>query len=171
MRRWTILLVLGFGVLSASCGNDNPAPVTPGSPGANPTPTATPTWAGYPEPAEGLGEISITEFNAFMEEANPPWRAFPLRATLEFIWGGKPPSKELPPITTTLVQKTTPETGTEASVTLVEDGLYDDSTAAVRYRLEFERQNGGIWRLTSAFVDQRCARGPDTKSFTTEPCI
>ncbi len=174
VKRPAVLALLALAATASACGGDNSGPAAARSPASIPPPSATPTWAGYPQPEEGAGDISVTEFNQFVEETNPPWRGSPLRATMEFIFGGEPPAPgkfELPPITTTLVQNTTPETGTKASVTLVEEGLYDDSTAAVRYRLDFQRQNGGIWRLTSAFVDQRCARGPDTKNFTTELCI
>ncbi len=175
MRR-QVLFVIALGLLVSSCGDDNSGRRPARSPSPRPasSPTATPTWAGYELPAEGAGEISVTEFNQFIEETNPPWSGSPLRATVEFIVGGEPPppaESELPPITTTLVQNTTPETGAEASVTLVEEGLYDDSTAAVRYRLEFTRQEDGSWRLTSAFADHRCHRGPDTKNFITEPCL
>ncbi len=167
MRR-RMLFVLVLGLLAASCAGDDSAPTAAQSPSPNVTPTATPTWAGYPEPAGGLGEISVTEFNAFVEEANPPWNTTPLRSAVEFVYGGPPP--EALPFTTTVTQEASPELGTEASVTITEEGLLDDAIAAVRFRLEFERNDNGPWRLVSAFKDQRCARGPDTAEFTTEPC-
>ncbi|HEX2089810.1 MAG TPA: hypothetical protein VHI54_07795 [Actinomycetota bacterium] len=166
MRRWTILLIAAVSTLAVNCASDNSPPRAARSP--NPTPTATPTWAGYPQPAEGLGEISITEFNDFIQEANPPWDTSPLRSAVEFVYGGPP--QEALPFTTTVTQETSPEIGTEATVTITEEGLLDDAIAAVRFQLEFQREDDGTWRLTSAFKDQRCARGPQTEEFTVEPC-
>jgi hypothetical protein len=169
VRRWTIFLVVAFGALLASCANDDSGPTATRSPAANPTPTATPTWAGYPEPEGGLGEISVTEFNAFIDESNAPSGTSPLRSAVEFVYGG-PPQESLP-FTTTVTQEASPEIGTEASVTITEEGLLDDAIAAVRFRLEFQREDAGTWRLVSAFRDQRCARGPQTEDFTVEPCV
>jgi hypothetical protein len=69
-----------------------------------------------------------------------------------------------------VTQEASPEIGTEATVTIIEEGLLDDAIAAVRFRLELQRQDDGVWRLVSAFKDQRCARGPQTDEFTVEPC-
>jgi hypothetical protein len=168
VRRWTILLVLAFATVAASCANDDSGRVTPGSPIAVPTPSATPTWAGYPQPAEGVGEISVTEFNAFVQETNPTWETSPLRSAVEFVYGGPP--QEALPFTTTVTQEASPELSSEASVTITEEGLLDDAIAAVRIRLEFRREDDGTWRLISAFKDQLCARGPQTQEFTEEPC-
>ena len=170
MRR-QILFIVTLGALVSGCAGDASRPTAARSPAASPTPSATPTWAGYPKLAEGSGEISVTEFNDFVEQTSPPWSTLPLHAAIEFIYGGTDPSKEQLPLTTTLIQKTNAEAGTEANVTLVSDGIWDDSTAAIRYRLAFRQENDGTWRLVSAFTDHRCARGPDTKNFTTEPCI
>ncbi|MDP8955487.1 MAG: hypothetical protein M3N24_00790 [Actinomycetota bacterium] len=167
VRRWTILLVAAMAVVVTGCGNDNSRPTAVQSPSL-PAPTASPTWAGYPEPEGGLGEISVTEFNAFINATRPPWNTTPLRAAIEFVHGGPPP--EALPFTTTVTQEASPEGGTEATVTITEEGLLDDSVAAIRHRLEFQRENDATWRLVSAFVDQRCARGPQTEDFTVEPC-
>jgi hypothetical protein len=163
-----ILFVVTLGVLVSSCAGDDSGPTAARSPAATPTPTATPTWAGYPQPAEGAGEISVTEFNAFVQETNPPWETNPLRSAVEFVYGGPP--QEALPFTTTVTQEASPEAGTEATVTITEEGLLDDAISAVRFRLEFQREGEGPWRLTSAFKDQRCARGPQTEEFTVEPC-
>ena len=155
-------------LLGVSCANGNSGPTAGRTPNANPTPSASPTWAGYPEQEGGVGEISVTEFNDFIESTKPSWITDPLRAALEFIHGG-PPSQEALPFTTTVIQKANGEESTEARVTVVQEGLLDDATAAIRYRLEFAREDGGTWRLVSAFEDQRC--GPQTESFTVEPCV
>ena len=164
-----ILFVVTFGVLVSSCAGDDSGPTAARSPTASPTPSATPTWAGYPEPAGGLGEISVTEFNNFIDQSNPAWNTSPLRSAVEFVYGGPP--QETLPFTTTVTQEASPEAGTEATVTITEEGLLDDAIAAVRFQLEFQREGEGTWRLTSAFKDQRCARGPETEEFTVEPCV
>ncbi len=167
MKRPAIFLLLVLTLAVSACASDNSGP-TARSPAANPTPTATPTWAGYPRPAEGAGEISVTEFNAFVQETNPSWETSPLRSAVEFVYGGPP--QEALPFKTTVTQEASPELSTEAHVTITEEGLLDDAISAVRFRLEFQREGQGTWRLTSAFKDQRCARGPQTEEFTVEPC-
>ena len=168
MKRLTIFAFLVLAVTAPACASDNSGPTAARSPAANPTPTATPTWAGYPQPDEGAGEISVTEFNAFVQGTNPPWETSPLRSAVEFVYGGPP--QEALPFKTTVTQEASPELSTEAQVTITEEGLLDDAVSAVRFRLEFQREGEGTWRLTSAFKDQRCARGPQTEEFTVEPC-
>jgi hypothetical protein len=163
--KWrTFFLLIVLGVVASACTNDNPA-----ISGAR-TPSSGPTWRGYPRPAEGRGEISVAGFNQFIKETNPPLNTSPIRAAAEFIYGGGA-SREAVPFTTTVVQKASPEGGTEASVTVTEEGLLDDAIAAVRFRLAFRRQKDDTWQLLSAFVDQKCARGPQTQEFTVEPCV
>jgi hypothetical protein len=162
-------LVLTAVALGASCANDNSGRTAARGGSPRPAPTTTPTWAGYPEPDGGLGEISVTEFNDFLDRANPLWNRSPLRSAVEFVYGGPP--QEALPFTTTVTQEASPELSTEATVTITEEGLLDDAIAAVRYRLEFRREDTGAWRLVSAFRDQRCARGPQTEEFTVEPCV
>lgn len=168
-----LLFVVALGVLVSSCAGDSSDRTAGRSPAAAATPTATPTWAGYPEPEGGLGEISVTEFNEFIEASKPSWSSDPLRSALEFVYGGRPPSQEALPFTTTVIQKTNGEESSEANVTITEEGLLDDATSAHRFQLEFQRGDDGTWTVVSAFTDQRCARGPEANKFTSDPsaCI
>ncbi|HEX2267558.1 MAG TPA: hypothetical protein VHI97_05065, partial [Actinomycetota bacterium] len=137
VKRQAVLVFVVLAVTASACASDNSGPTAGRSP-ANPSPTATPTWAGYPQPAEGAGEISVTEFNAFIAEVNPPWNTSPLRSAVEFVYGGPP--QEALPFTTTVTQEASPEVGTEATVTITEEGLLDDAIAAVRFQLKFQRE-------------------------------
>ncbi len=164
-----VVLVLAMGVM-ASCGRENSAENAPRGGATAPTagPTADATWEGA-QP-ERLGDISVDEFNDFIDQTNPPWAGSPLRAALEFVQGSSP-SEEPLPATTTVIQETSPEIGTEAVVTLTEEGLLDDAIAAVRYQLTF-LQEEGRWRLSAAHVDQKCARGDQpAEEFTVESCV
>jgi hypothetical protein len=50
-------------------------------------------------------------------------------------------------------------------------GLLDDSVAAVRYTLAFERDGDGTWVLRSASWAQRCAPDRGHDGFSPEPCV
>jgi hypothetical protein len=153
-------------------------------PSAEPTPEATvessePTpeetvesprsavWGQPPDVNLSSGTVSIDEFNVFLEAADPSWAHSPLRATLEFLLLDEPDAQA----TTVEIETVSPEGGDEASVTVIKDGLADDSVGAIRFVLDFKRQGDGSWRLRSAKWAQRCQVGRGHQDFSTELCV
>ncbi|MGH2573287.1 MAG: hypothetical protein ACRDGU_07390 [Actinomycetota bacterium] len=163
------LLVAGTVVMLAmgGCGSRLEARFAEPSATLEPTDSGRPLWDGFPPP-EASGEISVAEFNEFLEASDPASIRSALREALVFLYpGGSDPEAA----TTSLVLESNPETGQEAVVTVTADGLLDDSVRAVRYELVFERQADGTWRLSSASWAQRCAPRRGHQDFTPELCI
>ncbi len=55
-------------------------------------------------------------------------------------------------------------------VTIVRDGLLDDSLRGVRWDLRLERTQSGGWKIAEAKRAWRCRRGADTERFLAGPC-
>lgn len=55
-------------------------------------------------------------------------------------------------------------------VTLTQTGLPDDSIRGMRYRLEFEPTNAGIWKLQWVGKQYTCQPGRGSQEWTTEWC-
>lgn len=147
-----------------------PSPAASAAPSPTETPEASPpeaaVWEQFPT-LESSGAIPVDEFNAYLESTEPPWATSPLRASLEFLRLDEPVA-----LTTSVVMEThPPEGGDEAEVTVTKDGLADDSIAALRYVLEFERRADGSWRLRAAAWTQRCQPGRGHQDFTPELCV
>jgi hypothetical protein len=65
--------------------------------------------------------------------------------------------------------KSSPEGGGPTTVTVLQEGLADDSVAAVRTVLRYEPDGDG-WRLVSSTRTQRCRQGRGHHSFTAADC-
>ena len=90
-------------------------------------------WDGPPRPDES-GNIAVEGFNRFLSR-NADLARSPVRATIEFVRLKDPNA-----LTTRVRAKASQlENPSSVRVTLIEDGLPDDSIRAVRYRLEFKR--------------------------------
>ena len=63
--------------------------------------------------------------------------------------------------------RTTPPTGV---VTLVEDGLQDDSLGAIWHQVLLQRGADQRWVVTGHRQAQRCRRGGNTRDFRAELC-
>jgi hypothetical protein len=64
-----------------------------------------------------------------------------------------------------------PEGGDPANVSLLLDGLLDDSVRARRYDLTLSRRADGTWQLDSASWAQRCQEGRGHQAFTPALCL
>ena len=71
--------------------------------------------------------------------------------------------------TTTLAQAS-PEGGGPTTVTVLQEGIADDSVAAVRHVLRFEPDGDG-WKLVSNARTQRCQAGRGHQNFTSAECV
>jgi hypothetical protein len=63
-----------------------------------------------------------------------------------------------------------PEGGGPTTVTVLQEGLADDSVEAVRHVLRFEPDGDG-WRLVSKTRTQRCQPGRGHRAFTSADCV
>jgi hypothetical protein len=68
------------------------------------------------------------------------------------------------------VAKASPEGGGPTTVTVVQEGLADDSVAAVRNVFHYEPDGDG-WRLVSVFRTQRCRVGRGHQDFSAAACV
>jgi hypothetical protein len=68
------------------------------------------------------------------------------------------------------VAQSSPEGGGPTTVTVLQEGLADDSVEAVRYVLRYEPDGDG-WRLVSKVRTQRCHQGRGHRDFTSANCI
>ncbi|XDZ52404.1 hypothetical protein AB8Q18_04955 [Neisseriaceae bacterium CLB008] len=62
------------------------------------------------------------------------------------------------------------ENATEATVTLIESNLLDDSVAAVK-NVFFLKREGEVWHIDQTHSFQKCRRGGDTVRFTQKRCL
>jgi hypothetical protein len=155
-----VLLLLLAVVLAAGCGygDDDEA-----SPRSDAQAQAVPRT---PEPEDGTGSLPVDEFNDFVDAERPAFATSALRTAIEFAHAGEGQAAM-----TSVVAFEGPEgTADEASVTVTRDGLADDSTRALRYRIVLERADDESWRLRSAQRTQRCQRGRGSQEFSTKLC-
>jgi hypothetical protein len=68
------------------------------------------------------------------------------------------------------VAKSSPEGGGPTTVIVLQEGLADDSVAAVRTVLSYEPAGDG-WRLVSSTRTQRCRPGRGHQEFASADCV
>ena len=66
--------------------------------------------------------------------------------------------------------QSSPEGGGPTTVTVLQQGLADDSVAAVKNVLRYQPQGEG-WRLVSSERTQKCQPGRGHQSFATSDCV
>ena len=62
------------------------------------------------------------------------------------------------------------EAPTASRVTVIRDGLLDDSLRGERWDMKFHRTATGQWRISEVMRAWRCRRGPDTDRFSATRC-
>jgi hypothetical protein len=70
----------------------------------------------------------------------------------------------------TTTAQSSPEGGGPTTVTVVQEGIADDSVEAVRYVLRYEPDGDG-WRLVSKSRAQRCRQGRGHRDFSSADCV
>jgi hypothetical protein len=68
------------------------------------------------------------------------------------------------------VAKSSPEGGGPTTVTVIQEGIADDSIAAVRTVFRYEPDGDG-WRLVSTVKTQRCRPGRGHQDFAAGDCV
>lgn len=109
------------------------------------------------------GVLPVAAFNARAERVDEPWERDLAKITDEFLAVREQESGSRS------FQATS--SGDSASVSLVIDGLGDDSVRARRYELALTRRADGTWRIDSARWAQRCHEGRGHQDFSPEPCV
>jgi hypothetical protein len=66
--------------------------------------------------------------------------------------------------------ESSPEGGGPTTVTVLQEGLADDSVAAVKTVLRFDPHGDG-WRLVSTDRTQRCRKGRGHRDFSASDCV
>jgi hypothetical protein len=129
---------------------------------ASSTQTETAAWAGVPVSGGNQKQL-LESFNLYLK--NRQGQASPTQLALEFVRAGRTQAA----LTTTHAQAS-PEGGGPTTVTVVQDGLADDSVRATRNILRFVPA-GAKWRLESAARAQRCRPGRGHTDFAAGDCI
>ena len=129
-----------------------------------------PTDAGWPGSVEvdtDAASVSAPGLNEYVDENGPVWAVDPWTFALQLA------SSVGPDEYVTIREfggDLLGQDGTSGTFALTSEGVADDSVGAIRYTLELRRSGDGLIRLGSATWSQRCRRGADTESFTTEAC-
>jgi hypothetical protein len=136
------------------------------------TTTAVATAAEPPEawevpvPLPADGSLPANEFNAYAEGVDEPWER-DLRATVdEFISLG---DLEAPYVS--FQAASGPEGEGPTNVSILLDGLLDDSVRSRSYDLTLSRRADGTWRIDAASWAQRCQQGRGHQGFTPAKCL
>jgi len=119
-------------------------------------------WAGASVSGAG-GKSVVRRFNAYLEQRTGP--ASPTELALEFIRADRTQAAR-----TTTEAQASPEGGGPTTVTVIQDGLADDSVRAARHILHFVPA-GESWRLDSAARTQRCHPGRGHQDFSAGACV
>jgi hypothetical protein len=139
-------------VLLAGCGSSS----------KHTSSTTTASWKGAPTTG-GEDKKLVASFNQYLEDR--PGSASPTQLALEFVRADRAQVH----LTTTQAESS-PEGGGPTIVTVVLDGLADDSVRATRDVLSFVPDGSG-WRLESAVRTQRCQPGRGHADFEAGDCV
>ena len=109
------------------------------------------------------GRLPVDAFNDHAESVDEPWERDLTQLANRFLAlreqeGGS-----------RSVQGTS--TGDSGNVSVLIDGLGDDSVRARRYELALTRRADGSWRIDSARWAQRCHEGRGHQDFSPQPCV
>ena len=152
LRLQPLALLLLAGLLVAGCGSSEKAAVST---------EAEPAWSGVA--ATGTNQNLVAAFNTYLTKRKAP--ASPTQLALEFVRVDRTQAAR-----TTTKAQSSPEGGGPTTVTVVQDGLADDSVRATQDVLRFV-PSGEKWRLQSAVRTQRCQPGRGHASFSAADCV
>jgi len=167
-------LLLGVLLASACAGDDSTETVTVTTATTvtrtetitEPAPAPSGSWAGLPQPLPEAGTLPVAAFNTYAESVDEPWERSLLALSSEFVGLDATDGPDV-----SFVATSGPEGAGPASVTLVLDGLLDDSVRARRYVLTLSRRDDGTWRVDAAAWAQRCNEGRGHQDFSPGPCL
>lgn len=114
---------------------------------------APPAWAGPDELRPVGGALEVEAFERYAESVDEVWEHDPEALAREFLRLGDGVA-----------------TVSADGVTVLRDGLEDDSVRAERFVLELEH-DGEVWSLVAARWEQRCHEGRGHQEFGPELCV
>jgi hypothetical protein len=117
--------------------------------------------------------LPVAAFNQrVLDAAGASWPLSPLQVTIRFLGGPglRPESRTMSIAMSFSTAEGGRPPGTLARVTVIHDGLPDDSVRAQRTRLVLLRRASGAWTLRSARRSVRCQPGRGHQGFSAEPC-
>jgi hypothetical protein len=121
-------------------------------------------WEGPPRP-DDRGRLDVGGFNGYLDSHSEQATA-PIVAATRFLRLDRAAAA-----TTSVVARASAEGAGPATVTVVLDGLFDDSVRAERFVLELAQDAEGEWRLASAQSTRRCQPARGHQGFTPAPCV
>ncbi len=125
--------------------------------------TDAPRWA-PPLQGSGPGTVPIEAINRFLHEYRPPWAASAGPAAAALLG-------DLDEAEGATRSMETTGGDAEVVVTVIDEGLPDDSIRSQRYRFTFTRGRRQSLQLVAADIDWRCRQGRGHQEFSTEPCL
>jgi hypothetical protein len=149
-----LALVCSAAFLLTACGSSSKQ--------ASTTTTKDAVWKGVPV-SGGDEKQLVASFNEYLK--NREGSASPTQLALEFVRADR-----VQVALTTTQAESSPEGGGPTTVTVVLDGLADDSVRATRDVLHF-MPDGTKWRLESAVRTQRCQQGRGHADFAAGACV
>ena len=152
LRLQPLALLLFASLLFSGCGSSHTTAVSA---------QAESAWSGVP--ATGTNQNVVAAFNTFLTNRRGP--ASPTQLALEFVRADRTQAAR-----TTTKAQSSPEGGGPTTVTVVQDGLADDSVRATQDVLRFVPV-GSNWRLKSAVRTQRCQPGRGHQSYAAGDCL
>jgi hypothetical protein len=152
LRLQPLALLFFAAVLFAGCGSSDKQAIST---------QAEPAWAGVP--AKGTNQNLVAAFNTYLTKRKGP--ASPTQLALEFVRADRAQAAR-----TSTKAQSSPEGGGPTTVTVVQDGLADDSVRATQDVLRFVPV-GKKWRLKTAVRTQRCQPGRGHQSFMSGDCV
>jgi hypothetical protein len=122
------------------------------------------SWDGPPAPAAD-GSVDAQGFDDYAAGVDETWEKAPALAAGEFLrLDGRTAA------VTTISARSGPEGVGPTIVTVMLDGVPDDSVRSERWQLAFE-PSGSNYRLSRARWAQRCRAGRGHVAFSAEPCV
>jgi hypothetical protein len=146
-----------IGVLAGCSSSKGTAPAASVTTPQPPPPPAGATWDGPPLPSAD-GTVSIQGFNEYAKTL-PPYKRGPHALALEFL------QSEVP------ARVTIANRPGGATVTVLRNGLQDDSVRADRYVFGFGLVTGGKWRLFTVHRVQQCQAHRGHQDFSPKKCV
>ena len=154
------------GLLCAACGNGDAEEDAGAERACSPDAPSSADWSGTAEADLSTGRVEVGEFNEYLAQADPPVSTSPCDAARVFLHLDRPPPEG--GSTDVVVE---PEDAAEATVTITEEGLADDSVAARRWTLEFVPAADDRIQLERGTMAFRCQPGRGHQGFSTTLCL
>ncbi|MCI0388394.1 MAG: hypothetical protein MOB07_06465 [Acidobacteria bacterium] len=113
-------------------------------------------------------KVNPDQFNQSVKDAarnQEPWAASAISVALKMAWNGDDAKS-----TIVEVVKKSAEDPNAITIIVTHDGLMDDSTRAVKYKLELQKGADGVWQVTKASRARSCRTGRGHANYSSALC-